>query len=48
MGDTVLKYEYIEGGHFTFVSGRDMSYWQEVMAILNDFQQVETSPKFLQ
>jgi len=48
MGDTVFKYEYIEGGHVSFAYGKDMSYWQQVMDILNDYQQVESNTKFLQ
>ena len=34
IGDAVVDYKLIPGGHLTFLDGKDMSYWtQDVMEL---------------
>lgn len=38
IGSAVFHYQYIEGGHLTFMIGKDMTYYtQDVMGLLNQY-----------
>ena len=47
IGAAVIHYQMIEGGHLTFLIGKDMSYYtQDVMGLLHQYNPISTS--FLQ
>ena len=48
MGDTVFHYQNIVGGHMTFMYGKDMSYWDDVMDIFHQYQPLNGASEFLQ
>ena len=38
IGDNIVHYEEIDAGHFTFLLGKDMSYWtRDVMDLLQHY-----------
>lgn len=39
LGDNMIHYQMIDGGHMTFLIGKDMSYFTEdVMMLLQEYQ----------
>ena len=43
IGAAVIHYQMIEGGHLTFLIGKDMSYYtQDVMGLLHQYNPIST------
>ena len=43
IGDAVIDYKLISGGHLTFLAGKDMSYWtQDVMELFAQYHPLPT------
>ena len=48
MGDTVFHYQLNAGGHSTFLYGKDMTYWNDIMDIFAKYQPLPGAAEFLQ
>ena len=45
IGDAVIHYSLIHGGHLTFLVGKDMTYWtNDVMNLLAQYHPVSSEP----
>jgi len=38
IGDAVVHYSEINGGHLTFMIGKDMSYFNDVMNVIGTYE----------
>ena len=48
IGDNVVHYEEIHAGHLTFMVGKDMSYFDTVMGLLEQYHPLPSAQEFLQ
>lgn len=41
MGDSVVMYKEVKGGHVSFITGHDMSYLRQVLKLVNQYNPIQ-------